>query len=415
MTSLGDAAVVGDVVADASLDALVASGPLEVLVGVYAVNQSARIEGMLDAMAGGLAGSAASRRTGVLVADAGSQDGTADIVRAWCASGTSAPLRGCLDVIAPRHRGRALTALLLAAQRLGASALLLVDADLDGVDEAWLRALLEPLLRGEADYVSPAYVRSVSEGTLTTNLLAPLTRALYGVPVQQVIGGCAGVTGKAIGSWLAPDVDTAPWPAHGAELWLTTAAVASGARVAEARLGKKAMASGGPPPDLSTILARSVGALFALMERHQTAWLDRREDARAAGPSDTRADAHTPAVAPMVRAFDLGLKDLLPVWEQIMPESTLAQLYPLALLDPDEFRLPPSLWARLVSDFAVAHHERRLPRDHLLRALTPLYLGRVAAFVVQTRALPPGRLPEIFETIDRAFEDERPHLVARWR
>jgi hypothetical protein len=117
----------------------------------------------------------------------------------------------------------------------------------------------------------------------------------------------------------------------------------------------------------------------------------------------------------MVRAFDLGLKDLLPVWEQIIPEATLARLYPLALLAADEFRLPPALWARIVSDFAVAHHDRRLPREHLLRALTPLYLGRTAAFIVHVRAMPPGRMPEAFETIDRAFEDERDHLVARWR
>src|SRR4029077_3229572 len=88
---------------------------------------------------------------------------------------------------------------------------------------------------------------------------------------------------------------------------------------------------------------------------------------------------------------------------------------PLALLAADEFRLPPPLWARIVSDFAVAYHERRLPREHLLRALTPLYLARTAAFIVHVRAMPLGRMPEAFETIDRAFEDERDHLVARWR
>jgi hypothetical protein len=127
------------------------------------------------------------------------------------------------------------------------------------------------------------------------------------------------------------------------------------------------------------------------------------------------ADARAPAVEQMVHAFNLGLKDLLPVWEQVMPESTLARLYPLSLLAADEFALSPALWARVVSDFAVAYHERRMPRDHLLRALTPLYLGRVAAVVVQARATTPERIPVIFETIDRAFEAEKEHLVARWR
>jgi hypothetical protein len=116
----------------------------------------------------------------------------------------------------------------------------------------------------------------------------------------------------------------------------------------------------------------------------------------------------------MVRAFQLGLKDLLPVWEQIMPEATLAQLYPLGLLDDEAFRLPPALWARVVVDFAVAHHECRLPHDHLLRALTPLYLGRVAAFLLESRGRADAVGP-MLETIGRAFEAEKDALVARWR
>ena len=296
--------------------------------------------------------------------------------------------------------------------------MLLIDGDLTGVRADRLQALLEPVLGGEAEYVSPAYTRTVSEGTLTTNLLAPLTRALYGARIQQVMGGCAALAGATIGSWLEPGIETGDWHPHGAELWLTTAALASGARLVEVQLDRKLVTPGGPQPDLATILVRTVGPLFALMERYQAVWPDRTGSAavpRRGDPSPVQADARTPAIEPMVRAFDLGLKDLLPVWEQIMPESTLARLYPLALVDPDEFRLPPPLWARVVSDFAVAYHERRLPRDHLLRALTPLYLGRVAAFVVEARATPLARIPESFDKIDRAFEVEKEHLVARWR
>jgi hypothetical protein len=127
------------------------------------------------------------------------------------------------------------------------------------------------------------------------------------------------------------------------------------------------------------------------------------------------ADTQRPSVERMVHAFDLGMKDLLPVWEQFMPDATLARLYPLELLGPDEFAFPPALWARVVSDFAVAHHERRLPRDHLLRALTPLYLGRVAAFLRDAWASPQAGLAGILDRIGRAFEAEQEHLAARWR
>jgi len=406
------------VVDNANLDALAASGPVEVLAGVHAANQANRIVDLLDIVAAALETYAPSRRVGLLVADAGSQDGTADVVRGWREPGGASRSACCLDVITDTDRGRAIGALLQAARRLNARALVLLDADLAGVRKDWVQALLEPVLHDDADYVSPAYSRSVAEGTLTTNLLAPLTRALYGGGLQQVMGGCAAIAGAAIGSWLLPDAKTGDWHAHGTEIWLATAALASGARIMEVQLDRKLMTPGGPQPDLATILVRTVGPVFALMERYEGAWLD----AQAGGPvrhrGDTlpvQADARSVDVERMVRAFDLGLKDLLPVWEQIMPESTLAHLYPLALLSANEFRLPPRLWTRIVSDFAVAYHEQRLPRDHLLRALTPLYLGRVAAFIVQARATPPERIPETFQTIERAFDDEKEHLVARWR
>jgi hypothetical protein len=117
----------------------------------------------------------------------------------------------------------------------------------------------------------------------------------------------------------------------------------------------------------------------------------------------------------MVRTFRTGLKDLLPVWEQIMPEETLERLYPLGLLAPDEFRFPATDWARVVADFAVAHHERRVPRDHLLRALTPLYLGRVAAFLQEARGVAPTRLPKLLDALADAFTAERARLADRWR
>src|SRR5262249_58263968 len=129
-------------------------------------------------------------------------------------------------------------------------------------------------------------------------------------------------------------------------------------------LDRKVVTSGAPQPDLATILARTVGPLFALMERHQAAWLSRTEPLsvlRRGDASRVQADARSPAVDQMVRAFDLGLKDLLPVWEQIVPESTLARLYPLALMAADEFRPPPPLSAPIVSRFAVAYHGARPP------------------------------------------------------
>ena len=96
-------------------------------------------------------------------------------------------------------------------------------------------------------------------------------------------------------------------------------------------------------------------------------WQEAR-DARAVpligGPATMLPDQGGVDVERMVRAFRLGLKDLLPVWEQIMPDTTLTDLYPLPFVAPDEFRFAPRLWARVVGDFAVAHHPEAAVRRH---------------------------------------------------
>lgn len=398
---------------------LASLGPVDVVAAVHAHNQARPAPQVVQAVATGLAKWSGSRRVAMLVADEGSQDFARDVLRASCREPAPSILFRVLDFARPASRGQATVGLLAAARAVGAKACALVGAELVGFRPEWVDALLGPVVRGEADYVSPTYSRSMSEGTLTTNVLAPLTRALYGTRVQQVAGGCAGLTGDFIDRCLGGAPAIGDGSAQGVEISLVTGALASGARLVETHLGRKPVDPGAAQPDLATTIVRTVGPLFTLMERHHAAWRDVRGSTappQLGDPVEAPADpGDPPRVERMVNAFKLGLKDLLPVWEQILPETTLFQLYPLGLLAAEEFHFRPPLWARVVSDFAVAYHERRLPHDHLLRALTPLYLGRVAAFLAEARARPPVGAADVLETIARAFEAEKEHLVARWR
>jgi hypothetical protein len=293
-----------------------------------------------------------------------------------------------------------------------------VDADLIGAAPHWVERLLQPVLTEEADFVSPAYTRAVSEGTLTSNLLAPLTRALYGKRIQQLLGGCAGLSGTLLCRLLEEGILPADLAGHGMDLWLPTGALLFGGRVVEVHLGRKVLEGAPGQPDLATTVARVVGPLFSLMEQHQALWSEIRGSVSLpllGEPAALLPEVGDAQLDRMVRTFKVGLKDLLPVWEQIMPEETLGQLYPLGLLAAEDFRFPSPLWARVVSDFALASLDRRLPRDHLLRAMTPLYLGRVAAFLLEARESPPSRLPHVLDAIGRAFEEEKDFLRARWR
>ena len=401
-----------------SLAALDAAGPVDLLIGIPALNDARSVAPVVASVAAGLAKHFSGRRALVLVADAGSQDGTLEVVRAWRETAPPVPAVHGIRLAGSPHRGRAILAVLVTARRLGARGCGLVDADLTSTAPEWVDRLLQPVLRNEADYVSPAYTRSVSEGTLTTNLLAPMIQALYGKRLQQPLGGCAGLSGEMLGRFLRADGLAGRMDAYEVDLWLTTEALTSGAKVVETHLGRKLVDPTPAQPDLATIVARFVGALFHLMEVYYAVWNEIRGSVLLPQVGDQAAALAEPGetnVERMVRAFRLGLKDLLPVWEQVMPEETLARLYPLGLLAADEFQFPPPIWARVVSDFALAYHERRLPRDHLLRALTPLYLGRVASFLLEAQGAHRTRFPNVLEAIGQAFEAEKEFLRARWR
>jgi glucosylglycerate synthase len=392
-------------------------GPVEALVAVTGLNQSRTAPAVVGAAAAGLGRRLAGRKVAVLFVDGGSQDGTLEAVHQRPPEPQDAPV-ATARVAGRPGRGRAVVAALAAARHVGARAAAVVDAGLASLAPDWVERLLGPALDGEADYVSPAYRRAPTEGTLTTNLLAPLLRALFGRRLEEALGGCAGVSAALLDA-LPPaeawdDEPTGP----GAEMRLLGEALAGSRGVVEVQLGRKELDPGAVPADLAHTVGDTVGGLFRLMERHESEWQDVRgsqpvprrgqADPAAPGGGDVRPDR-------MVRAFHLGLKDLLPLWEQALTEETLGQLYPLGLIEPEDFRFPAPLWARVVGEFAVAHHERRLPRDHLLRALTPLYLGRVAAFVLETRAGSARASADALERVCLAFEAEKPALSARWR
>ena len=117
----------------------------------------------------------------------------------------------------------------------------------------------------------------------------------------------------------------------------------------------------------------------------------------------------------MIEAFALGLRDLTPIWEHIMTGETLGDVLTLDASDAARFRFPDDLWARVVYDFALGHHYGVVHREHLLRSLVPLYLGRTAAFIVATRHRNAATTEAHVEAVGAAFERQKPYLVERWR
>lgn len=310
----------------------------------------------------------------------------------------------------------AVRTLLGLSRRLQTRAVAVLNPGMASMTPEWIRGLVQPVLKDGYAFVLPIYERGRYEGTLTQVFVAPLVRALFGHQFWHPMAdefGCSAETAEFL---LAQDIWTTDIARQGLEFWLPVAVAGGALSVSQSVLGPRALAPAGLQPALGSTVGRVAGTLFSIAERHEAGWLDVRGSEPVAvfgvppGPAKRVA-----AVDPerMVEGFRQGVRDLLPVWERILSPESLGDV--LALSEHSDFRLADRLWARIVYDFLLAYRARVMYRSHIARSLAPLYLGCAASLVLETRGRPDPGVALAVERVARAFEDEKPYLVDRWR
>ena len=405
---------------DRQLDGL---PPAELAVSVLTYNNAATVPGVVDAVRGGLEKHFAGAAAVLINADAGSADATVDRLAdsglPFVGAQHEAPAAqlGAVPFHGVPGRGAALRLAVAVARRLGVRALLVLEADVTSVTGEWLERLLSPVLDHGADLVMPLHARHRYDGTITNLVLAPLVGALFGRRLHQPLSGPRAFSARLIEGLMA-----APrWPESGrsmTDVWIAGTAVADGLSVHEARLSRWRVESSTRTTDLPTMVAQTLGAVFAVMEEYEDLWLSTASslpvpvDGPVAPPSDDPVQID---VERMVSAFTRGLRDLGTIWEHVLAPDTLGDVLSLEADDIERFRFPDDLWARVVYDFALGYHWSVVYRDHLLRSLVPLYLGRTAAYVLATRRRDAAASEGALAAVADAFEREKPYRVDRWR
>jgi hypothetical protein len=395
----------------------------ELAVAFLTYNNAETVKTVATAAAAGLARHFPDVSAALLGVDAGSSDGTPQMLDTLglpvVVTRYEAPAgeRAAVPFHGVPGRGEGLRAAFVAARDLGVRVLIVLEADAVSITPDWLRDLGGPIAGDKADLVAPAYTRHRWEGTITRLLLSPLVQTLYGRRLQQPFGGQLGLSARLLEHLLVhPKWD---WTGRDvSDLWISGAAIADGFSVWEAWLGAHAVRSRTRTVDLPAMLAETLGAVFTLMDRHQDLWLE----VRGSEPLPAVGEPQPPLVTPMavdvdgmLDAFRLGVRDLGSIWELVLAPETLGELLVLAGSVGPTFRFPDELWARTVYDFALAHHYSVVHRDHLLRSLVPLYLGRAAAYVLATRTASASATEQALEAAAAAFERQKPYLVEHWR
>ena len=317
---------------------------------------------------------------------------------------------------APEHHADAVRTVLAAGRRLRARGIVLLTPAVNPTMPGRAAALAEPVLKDGHGLVLPMYARTRYEGTLTHALVVPLVRALWGRRLAHPMAEEFACSGDAAAAFLDAEAWETDLARQGLEFWLPVAAMEAGLVVSQAPVGQRIVAADGPPSPLGATVGRVAGALFALAEQTEGHWLEVRgsDSVPASGPEPPPREGGGP-VDPvrLLAGFRQGVRDLLEIWVRILAPDTLVEV--LALADLDDFRFSDRLWARVVYDFLLAWRFRVAHRGHVAQSLAPLYLGRAASLVLETRDKPATAVAAIGERLARGFEDEKAYLVDRWR
>ncbi len=398
----------------------------DILVGIPSFNNAKTIGHVVRAVQAGLTKYFPERKAVIVNSDGGSTDNTVETVQNAAIEDFDSifvqhAIKPVFKITTPYHgipgKGSAFRTIFDIARMLSARACIVVDSDLRSITPEWVELLIKPVLRGSFDFVSPLYLRHKYDGTITNSIIYPLTRALYGKQVRQPIGGDFGFSGDLAEFYLSKDVWDTDVARYGIDIWMTTTAIANNFRVCQSFLGAKIHDAKDPGADLSAMLFQVVGATFDLMEQYSDKWksIVKSEAVPTFGFKYTVGlEPVSVNIKRMIERFRLGAKELKTIWDKFLPEDVIEYLNIAAKLPENDFVFSNELWVGIIYSFALAAHTRAINKEHLLKALTPLYIGKTASFVKETAESTPEQVEEKIEELSRLFEDKKNILRENW-
>jgi hypothetical protein len=401
-------------------------GAADLALGIPTCNNRDSIERVAEAVARAMENGLSSRRVVMIHADGGSRDGTGERLRELAAD--RIPLLQVRYPLYPVDRfsepaagvpGRKEAALVIFqyARQFGAGACVLLDAELESITPEWIHRLAQPVLDGAADLVVPVYRRRKFDGLINRGILSPFARALFGKRLRQPVGADLAFSGALMDSFAGQD-GAQPQKPSPMDPWSTIPALTRGFRVGQTFLGPRVVRPREVPPALSGTLRKVLGSLFEQMEHTAAFWQKVRgsEPAPWFGPP-AEIDTETSEVnrKPMIDSFRQGCQDLVEIWRLVLSPATLLELRRMERLPETQFRVSDEIWARAIYDFALSYHLRVIGRDHLLGAITPLYLGWAASFTGEMRDAGGMEVEDRLERLSLQFEAQKRYLISRWR
>jgi glycosyltransferase involved in cell wall biosynthesis len=398
----------------------------DILVGIPSYNNARTIGHVVRAVQAGLTKYFPDKKAILVNSDGGSTDGTMEVVENTKIDDQQSILfhhrvEPFFKIATPYHgipgKGSSFRTIFEIADTLKVKACAVVDSDLRSITPEWIELLIKPVIANDFDYVAPLYYRHKYDGTITNSIIYPLTRALYGKRIRQPIGGDFGFSGKLAKFYLTKDVWDTDVAKYGIDIWMTTTALANDFKCCQSFLGAKIHDPKDPGTDLSAMLYQVVGATFDLMDVYADVWkkIQNSEKIPTFGFTyDVGLEPISVNIIRMLEKFRLGVRDLKDIWKVFLPQETIDFLLDSRSLPKNKFHIPDEVWAEIIYRSAIAAHKKELNKEHLLKSLTPLYIGKTASFIIENWESDAPAVEEKIEKLCAVFEEKKSLLIEKW-
>jgi glycosyltransferase involved in cell wall biosynthesis len=398
----------------------------DILVGIPSYNNSRTIGHVVRAVQAGLTKYFPDKKAILVNSDGGSTDGTMEVVQNTTIVDQQSILlhhrvEPFFKIATPYHgipgKGSSFRTIFEIAAALNIKACAVVDSDLRSITPEWIELLIKPIMENEFDYIAPLYYRHKYDGTITNSIIYPLTRALYGKQIRQPIGGDFGLSGKLAKFYLTKNVWDTDVAKYGIDIWMTTTALANNFKCCQSFLGAKIHDPKDPGTDLSAMLYQVVGSTFDLMDVYADVWMKIQNSEKI--PTfgftyDVGLEPISVNIFRMLEKFRLGVRDLKDIWKVFLTKETIDFLLDARALPKHRFNIPDEIWAEIIYSSTIAAHKKELNKEHLLKSLTPLYIGKTASFIIETWESDASEVEEKIEKLCRVFEEKKSLLIEKW-
>ncbi len=391
---------------------------VDILIGIPCYNCEESISYVIEQVANGLNKYFPEYKTAIFISDGGSLDDTRE--NAYSAAIPESVGRRVSIYRGLPGKGTSFRAVFELAIMLKAKAIGVFDADLRSITPEWVKFIIEPILDRSAGFVTPFYRRHKFDGTITNQIVYPMTRALYGVDVRQPIGGDFGFCPELAAFFVKEDVWETDVARFGIDIWMTTCAINEGFNVVQTYLGAKIHGAKDPASDLGPMFRQVVSTLFYLMDKYEHNW-DRENpfktiEVKNNVDEEPELEAVSVSMNDLREEFIEGFHNFRPLYDEILNSDNISRLdkiYESWNANGDE-EFDAELWSKILYNFAYTYQKWQRNKRRLVDVLTPLYFGRTKSYCQQVMNMSSGEAEQVVHDQAEIFEKNKPYLLKRF-